>query len=304
MPMLILSALIFGIATLLQGAEPRSGFKISEDTVEVLFYNTEKYSLLASTRPDVETERKEAVEGKSGAKAALFSAIVPGSGELYAKSYWKAALFAAVEVAAISGYFIYENKGDDEDLRMRRFGDMHWSEQRYWSHVYQIAVREDLWDYQNLETDGNNVIMDTDYDAMTVARLREIERNNTAQTGFTHSLPETKTQQYYEMIYKYLHQFGAGWDDIPSLSYYEGQTYPYTMTPNISKYRDMRNRSNDYYQTATTITSVILLNHLVSAIDAALSVKTYNKKLEYAFQVSARRHAGEIVRTYGINLSW
>jgi len=300
----ILLTIVFMMSMTLQAQQADSSLKVTEENGISLAWNTGKYQLLATTMPSMDDKPEQAVQPKSSLKAAVLSAVLPGSGELYAGSYWKAAIFAAVEVAVITGYFIYENKGDDEDWKMRNFGDQHWSEQKYWSYVYNIAVRNDLWNYPALETDPDMIIQDSDYDATTVARLREIERNNSTATDFTHSLPETKTQQYYEMIYKYLHQFGAGWDDVPNLLYYEGQSFPFTLTPNISEYRDMRNRSNDFYQTATTMFSVAMLNHLISAFDAALTVKRNNKKLDYAFRVSAQRYAGEMVRTYGIHFSW
>jgi hypothetical protein len=290
-----------------------TSFSLAEDPVEYslqddnskspLFYNTEKYALIYSVDKELDEEPVQVSGIKSGWTAAFLSAVLPGAGEFYAKSYWKTALFATIEVAALTGYFVYENKGDDEDRRMKNYGDTHWSEQRYWSRVYQIAETNGLWDYEDLIPEGSDIIPDENYNAANIARLRDIERN-AGLAGFTHSLPETKTQQYYEMIYKYLHQFGSGWDDVPFSSYYETQPYPYSLTPNIAEYRKMRNRSNDYYETATTMTSVVLLNHLISAFDAALTVRQYNKKLQYSFNASAQRYAGEIVRTYGITLSW
>ncbi len=268
-----------------------------------LSYNEAKFGMLHAANEESGGDPESLTQPKSGWKAAFLSAVVPGAGEFYAESYWKSVLFVTVEIAALTGYFVYENKGDDEDRRMKNYGDTHWSEKRYWSRVYRIAEDNALWDHDPLTTEGNDQIADADYNETTIARLRDIERN-AGLPGFTHSLPETKTQQYYEMIYKYLHQFGSGWDDIPFPAYYETQPYPYSLTPTIAEYRKMRNRSNDFYQTATTMTSIVLLNHLVSAFDAAFTVKRYNKKLNYSFNVSASRYAGETIRTYGVHLSW
>ena len=66
----------------------------------------------------------------------------------------------------------------------------------------------------------------------------------------------------------------------------------------------MRNSSNDYYQTATDMINLALLNHVLSAFDAALAVKQFNKKVNYAVRVNRQLNGYEYVTTYGLYFSW
>jgi len=247
---------------------------------------------------------------KSGIKAALFSAIIPGAGEVYAKSYWKAALFAGIEVALWSANIIYNNKGDSEDKKMKAFGDVHWDERVYWSNVYRNAVAQNEWGPNDptvmVSTDdlGRELIEVDFYTPEVIAVLRQKE----SQVGFTHTLPSTKTQQYYEMIYKYLHQFGVGWDDVVTTYgdpyFYDNAVNLGKLTPNISSYRSMRNTSNGFYDTATTMVSLVMVNHLLSMFDAAYSVKRYNQKVHYSFRMRQQMYGYEPVYTYGVQIVW
>jgi hypothetical protein len=73
----------------------------------------------------------------------------------------------------------------------------------------------------------------------------------------------SRTQQYYEMIYKYLTQFGNAWLDADFITYY-GNTD--LMTPMMFEYRGMRNDMNHFYDVASGSLNVILINHVLSAL--------------------------------------
>ena len=101
---------------------------------EILFDNNiKKRNLIESSFSRMDSIQFVEKEKISGFKAALYSAVIPGAGQYYAESYWRAALYATLEVAAWTTYFIYDTKGADKDKEMRNFGDEHWSEQKYWS---------------------------------------------------------------------------------------------------------------------------------------------------------------------------
>ncbi len=267
----------------------------------------QRFVLLHSELPaSVQQKTMEMEKKKSGVKAAFLSAAIPGAGEFYAGSYWKAALFAALEIGFWTGYFVYNKKGDDEDAKMIKFAEQHWSEEVYWSYVYQKAVEEGRWNGDALSgytDDQGRFVLNNITDDLK-RQLFELQDD----IGFTHSLPLTRTQQYYEMIYKYLHQFGIGWDDVAT---YWGDPYfyenPYNLTkltPNISKYRDMRDRSNSYYDMATTMASLVLANHLLSAFDAAWTVKKYNLRVSQAMRLHYDQWRSSPILTYGLKVTW
>ena len=87
-------------------------------------------------------------------------------------------------------------------------------------------------------------------------------------SGFTHKLAPDGDQQYDEMIGKYS-QFGGGWDDAFSF-----QSGGYTrsdiianngignVSPRFIAYSHMRGNANSSYNIATTVSYVIVANHV------------------------------------------
>ncbi|MEJ2054532.1 MAG: hypothetical protein P8X42_11490 [Calditrichaceae bacterium] len=294
--------------TLIAG-EKESEESALADQQNPVSFNNDKFNLIQMANDKLDDEMTETRSRKSGIKAALLSGLIPGAGEVYAKSYWRAAVFAGLEITFISFNRVYENKGDDEDKRMKAYGDEHWLPQRYWSKVYDVADKSGLWDYEPLEKKDDYLISDAEFNNPTnIRRLRELEDD----IGYTHTLPSTKTQQYYEMIYKYLHQFGVAWDDVTALTggdeeaawnFYNSDNLG-NLSPHTKEYRSIRNQSNDYYATATTMLNLLLLNHVLSAFDAAFAVKQFNKKINYAVRVNSQYSGYERVTTYGLYVSW
>jgi len=127
--------------------------------------------------------------------------------------------------------------------------------------------------------------------------LREIEQNE-----FSHRLPSTRTQQYYEMIGKYPGQFGNAWSDASFDRKYSG---PDNITSNNNFYMDMRDEANRYYDIAQYGLMAVLINHVVSAIDAGFTTRNYNRrqvKMEMSYK--NLRYKREYVNMFGVNVSW
>jgi hypothetical protein len=175
-------------------------------------------------------------------KVLLFSALIPGSGEMVCGSYLRGLIFLGVEIGAWSMYSYYNKLGDEKDAEFMDFADQYWNKDKYTT-----------W------------------------------RDNYAQDQeFSHELPETKTQQYYEMIGKY-DQFLVGWEEVPdnlNLSKEEdpNSIYFYTHQPR-EEYMDMRYDANKLFKLATNGAYIAMFNHILSAIDAAWLAKQHNKKL-------------------------
>ncbi|MBN1406760.1 MAG: hypothetical protein JW956_03165, partial [Calditrichaceae bacterium] len=207
--LIILSLLV----SILNASEKEGNKSQNTKNKRVVDFNLEKFNLMHQIEDSIGAG-SQAFSKKRGIHAALMSAAVPGLGELYAKSYWRAAIFFALDAALLSSHFIYDGKGEDEDIKMRAFGDENWEPIKYWSKVYDEALKGGKWDGAPLERNGY-LISENDYNNPVVLnQLRSMEN----EVGYTHTLPTTKTQQYYEMIYKYLHQFGIGWEDVSVLT--------------------------------------------------------------------------------------
>lgn len=194
-------------------------------------------------------------KGKSVKRAFLYSLIVPGSGEFYAGSKIKAAIFLGLDVAFWALYFNYHGKGKDEETEYKKHADQYWSRDEYKTWLI---------------------------DSLHITSDREYYKTNGDSAILSHHLPDTKTDQYYEMIGKY-EQFAAGWID------YDGPLPPHhevvNPSPTWNQYRDMREVSNDFLNKAKYSAMFSLANHILSAFDAALTVKRHNKRGEKFSQV-------------------
>jgi len=270
---------------------------------DLLINNIEKRNLIEASFSKMDSIQIMKKEKISGFKAAMYSAVLPGAGQYYAKSYWRAALYATLEAAVWTTYFVYDAKGADKDKQMRDFGDEHWSEQKYWSKIY----------YESLQAKSNNLggfenVPDYQYNATTlfleeynsdvVNSLREYE----GKLNYSHSLPSTHTQQYYEMIYKYPVQFANGWSDAGFSTHYlpNASNLPSTAI----NYRYLRNLTEEYYDVAKGASMAALVNHVISALDAALAAKAYNRSLQIKFTVKNKYLPYEKIKMYGFQFTW
>ncbi len=207
---------------------------------------------------------------KSPKKAFLYSLLIPGWGQKYAGSgIIKTAGFLLVEVGSWAGHFSYQSKGDDKTIEFKAFANAHWNEGDTTGADY---TDPDNPIYSNLIEDANSYRywLYINYNEVDEDDIEPIDYHN--EDKFTEQLPSTKSQQYYEMIGKY-DQFRGGWDD-----YWTGDTTVY-VTAHRTTYMDMRKKANDYLDNANTLMIVSMLNHLISAFDAAISANRHNKRI-------------------------
>ncbi len=251
-------------------------------------------------------EEQSSVTGKQKSipRAVVFSALVPGAGQAYVGSFLKSALFLTVEVAAWAVYFKYNQLGKDKDREFKAFADKYWSEYRYWSYVYYRLKNgntpSDLPEFNTYTVEGKDWVL-IDQDQYETAReiLRRYEDTRYLQ-NFTHRLPETKTQQYYEMIGKYPEQFGNAWEDASFNVFYNG--YEGIITPLNDEYMTMRDMSNHFYDIAGYGAMVSLLNHVISAFDAGFSAKRYNEAQKLAVTYRRVVYAAHGVNMFGVSV--
>jgi len=201
------------------------------------------------------------VPGKKNiGRGLLFSLIVPGTGQLYATPWWRALPWFAIEAAGWTVFAIYQKKGNDKTDEFQDFADIHFDRDKY--RAAEDSIWHELGELYN--EDGSRKLPD----------------------NFTHTLPPTNTQQYYEMIGKYLSQFGYGWDDATGDNP-DGPTYAFDgTTANFFFYRDMRGEANDLLSTANVGMEVVLVNHILSALDAAFMVRQHNRRVDRAAGIS------------------
>ena len=234
------------------------------------------------------------------------SAIVPGSGQVYNKQWIKAVVYLAVEGALATGYVVNHQRGLDGEEAYKDYAHSFWNPVRYatWLEDYTIYLNEtfgghisappaqapsgidfqrpDTWLYEDI------IAVRGFFD-----QIRAIEGQVFhPETGasFSHKIPYFAEQQYYELIGKYF-QFAPGWIDYPAWK--EGETFTNAIDPeqtgsdgskpNVQgrflDYAADHAHSNDLLRRASRLSAFLLLNHLVAAIDAAVSAKLHNDHL-------------------------
>lgn len=179
---------------------------------------------------------------KSTKRAFFYSLAVPGAGQYYVGSRIKPFVYLGIEATIWAAYFIYQNKGDNKKNEYIAFADAHynWRDFRAWWNTIPEDIRDD-YSHEMPWDDYNN---------------RPI---------FNH--------EYYENIGKY-NEFQIGWDDINTEPPPFGEE---TTSPHRDFYLELRRQANDFYQNSNTMVMVAIGNHLISAFDAALTAKNFNK---------------------------
>jgi hypothetical protein len=199
-----------------------------------------------SSRAAAEEGEPAGKVGRSSKLAFLMSLIVPGLGELYYGAEKRGIAFMAAEAGMWVTYASWNNRGSSIERDFRSFADLHWSEARYQN-----------WD------------------------------RNTPESFYmrTERLPSKQMdiQQYYELIGKY-DQFVFGWDDGKDAQGRPVGTdysiHPRNVTSaNRLSYEVERNRSNRYFKRSSRILGLVVVNHLVSAIDASVHARDAKVRL-------------------------
>ncbi|RPI01789.1 MAG: hypothetical protein EHM64_15160 [Ignavibacteriae bacterium] len=231
-----------------------------------------------------------AVNKYSPLAAGLFSAVIPGAGQFYTKSYWQSAAFFGAEVITWILYVSNEHKGDDRTNLFQQFANDHWS-------VVQYAG----WINANF---GMSININPDQNLKPWNRIHWDELNTVEEqiaqmsppTGFTHKLAPYNDQQYYEMIGKYS-QFGGGWDDAGGYTRADilANEGIGNVSPKFLSYSRMRGDANKYYNIATTISYLIVANHVFSALEAALNASKINHRIQLQGHIQSRRVYGNMV---------
>jgi hypothetical protein len=211
---------------------------------------------------------------KSPWLAAGLSLLIPGAGEFYSESYWKAALFLALDVAAWGLAYHFDKKGDRQTDFFQNYADEHWSVVKYAQFSLEYFIPTERWnEYSGLITPGTN----PPWERVNWNLLNRLEREISGTANgryYSHTLPPYGEQQYYELIGKYP-QYTPGWDDAV-LPYIYSET---NVTPNFKYYAAERGKANDFYTKATTFVTVAIINHVLSALDAAWSAASYNRNI-------------------------
>jgi hypothetical protein len=247
-------------------------------------------SIAEKRESDLDIERvkdnmyQQETKKKSILLGTLMSAVVPGAGEFYGKSYVKAGIFFGVELISWGAYAVYQTKGNNQTDKFQSYADQYWSVRTYAHWLIDQGFQ------------GNGTI---NPDEPNLEVLRQEIMQCEAQ-NFTHTLPEYGSQQYYELIGKY-QNFQAGWTNLAHVPTKAPGPYNYETyrDPVFVNYADERQKANDYYDYAKTGVIIVVLNHILSAGDAAWTVSMFNQKVKMETGFEIKRYQSPMTGEIG-----
>jgi hypothetical protein len=228
---------------------------------------------------------------KSPVLAAVLSGVVPGAGEYYSHSYLKSGAFFAAEVVSWILYSSYDRRGDRATGEFQTYADGGWSVVKYATFAQTLTPAGETY---NWKIPGRE-----DQPPWEQVNWTELNRMERAIGGFfSHTLPMRGDQQYYELIGKYP-QYNPGWDDG------EGPISETNISPHFRSYSLMRGYANNLYSKASTALLVAVVNHVLSAADAAWSATRYNSvHLEAGMNMRRTPLGVETVPTATVTVRW
>ena len=220
---------------------------------------------------------------------ALYSLIIPGLGQYQNGDKYSPYIFLGLEIAAWYIYSSMNSKGDKKEIEVKQFADnpaTGFNRILYYKRIYEKAADfEPVDDYNSYFDDFSNEESNYQQIRQNQVLWSKLKQWENVYGDHTHSLPETKTQQYYEMIGKY-DQFEGGWrftENDSRYSFYSNFSINNQPTF-ISSYYDIRNDMNAYYKTGDWALRAVFVNHIVSALEALIVAKSINKNLDIKYQ--------------------
>ena len=255
---------------------------------------------------------------RSPRKALFMSLVIPGSGQLYVGgstfNYARGAAYLALEAALWGGWYYFTiYKYDKQVNKYKKFAKNHFSIGRYESQMRDIYLNQLSDETEESRFETRYMSSREDFckaiygnanasGCYTKGKLFTNDKAHTDRFSVTNPSnlgTEIKNQKnFHDMssVYQLISErtYVLGWDDVDSVALGQNlhleeasveSIVPLGKSKNLSKYRDMRDKANDYADLQIWFFGGIILNHLVSAVDAAFAANAHNKDL-YSEDVS------------------
>lgn len=245
---------------------------------------------------------------KSPRKALFLSLVIPGSGQLYVGgskfTYARGVVYLALEAGLWAGwYYNSVYKYDKQVTKYKKFADEHYSIGRYENAMYDLfnslndASEEARFAERYMSS--RESFCEALYGSAgkrgcyTSKQLPYAEESSHKRHFGDNPQPLEKERKdgFYESSEVYQMIGGAtfvlGWDDVDSVALVgsldledpNSATVSLGHSDNRTKYREMRSKANDLANMQAWFIGGLILNHLLSAVDAALTANSHNKAL-------------------------
>ena len=231
---------------------------------------------------------------KSPRRAMFMSLLVPGSGQFYVGGqprYIRGAFYLAEEIALITGLYYHSiYKYDKQAKQYRNHADKYFSIEKYEKDMNGIIPQDN--------GDNNIEAFQLHYgsgreDYCTAIYGQRAGGSDSKCVPFKDGLDfydknkeriTSKSSAFYRAIAS--ENFILGWEGTVINSKAESEIYLGNYVPLIegeseryNKYISMRKKATDLADRQAIFLGAIILNHIVSALDAALSAKAHNNSL-------------------------
>jgi hypothetical protein len=229
-------------------------------------------------------------EYRSPKLAMLMSLILPGSGQVYAKSNWVAAGFLAVEAAVFGVGYAFISKGQRQKHDAHKYADSHFDTLKYKQY------------YADLE---NNLKKNFDEEKAKSILIDSIFRSDSTGAQTLLDDMRSKNGSYYDNLLDTLTIFVRGWKDVePEFTAEDGfknidttkfqitsEATPYYVSRKgtdkigfgFSQYQlnyiGMINDSRASARIGKNFYMSLLVNHIASAVIAGILAKKHNDAL-------------------------
>ncbi len=258
----------------------------------------------------------------------LFSAILPGAGQIYNGDHKRGAIYMAIELLSFSYRKKYIAKSKAYENKYKDFADTHWSFDK-WVNDYAIFANPDNPVHQTmLDPNGdffypwedshhiefnidetlyrtNNTAGNDDFYDKYISECGHVKTTFEAcNTDYFEESEVTRDHHLYEGLGKY-DLFFAGWDDSVTEGYVlaSGNTEN-AFSPNKRFYqyelRAKANKKSDYAENALTL---IFANHAISMFDAFISNLIKNKDVNFNYYSQPIYNNSSTLKLEGINFS-
>jgi hypothetical protein len=232
---------------------------------------------------------------KSPRRAMFMSLVLPGSGQLYVggkqSRYIRGIFYLAEEAALISGLYYHSiYKYDKQVKKYQDFAGEHFSVTRYEKAMNDIWYPEYDTPFKNLYGIERESYCKAFYGNSTSSEtcINNFGQNSNSKGEPHHpndNTPLYDKSAYYNAIAS--ENFVLGWEDanaedaslINSILASKGDYVPLGSSAYREEYLSMRKKANKLADSQALFLGAIILNHIVSAVDAVLSARAHNNSL-------------------------